>query len=596
MGGADSLRGGKHALLLRVLLLLVLCVCALTVRAQDPVRIGILAFRGVETTVGEWAPMIDYLNKSLPGRSFELLRLDHDGLHQAVAERTVSFVITNPGHYVELEAEFGLSRILTLAGGNAPASDRAIGSAVIVRADRTELATLADLRGRRLAIIGREGFGGYQIVWRELKAIGIDPDADLAALHTVGLPMDKVIAAVERGEADGGVVRSCLLESLPRASERFRVLSPRDLADFPCATTTRLYPDWPIAALRHTPPELARALAIALLSVPSDGHVPAWSVPADYQTVHELFRELQIGPYDYLREPTLMALANRYWPWLMALAAALAVWVVYTVHVEHQVHVRTAALRAALAEREALEARMRANQEQADHLARLSVLGELSGTLAHELNQPLASIGNYASSLGLRADNGRLTEAAVREAASEIVGQAERAAAILGRIRAFARKRAAQREQIAPGKLAAEAVALFSGVLANAPPVELIDKLAPGRTIAVDPLQIQQVLLNLLKNGYDAARELPAERRKLVLQIDQSGAELRFEVRDFGPGLEAEAAVRLFEPFFTTKPDGLGLGLAICTTIAEAHGGRLGARPADPGPGMIFTLSLPDHD
>ena len=582
--------------MLRRLLLLALCMLAATVRADDPVRIGVLAFRGAETTVSAWAPMIARLSEALPQRRFELLRLDHDSLRQAVAEQRVSFVITNPGHYVELEAEFGVSRILTLAGGVTASPDRAIGSAVIVRAGRRDLVELADLRGQRLAIIGREGFGGFQIVWRELKALGIDPDTDLAALQTVGLPMDNVLDAVERGEADAGVVRSCLLESLPAASGRFRVLSPLDVADYPCATTTRLYPDWPVAALRHTPPELARELAILLLSAPASAGAPSWSVPADYQTVHELFRELEIGPYAYLREPTLMALASRYWPWLMALAAALAGWVIYTVHVEHLVHTRTSALRAALAEREALEARMRANQEQADHLARLSMLGELSGTLAHELNQPLASIGNYASSLGHRADNGRLTEAAVREVATEIVGQAERAAAILGRIKAFARKRAALRERIAPGALAAEAVALFRGVLANAPTVEIIDTLPPGRTIEVDPLQIQQVLLNLLKNGYDASRELPAERQRLVLHIAAGSAEVRIAVRDFGPGLAPETAARLFEPFFTTKPDGLGLGLAICTTIAEAHGGRLSAAAASDGPGMIFTLALPDHE
>ena len=101
--------------------------------SAETVRIGVLAFRGAETTVSEWSPMLDRLSRSRADRRFELLRLDHDGLRSAVADRRVDFVITNPGHYVELEAEFGISRILTLAGSSTVSPDQAIGSAVVVR-------------------------------------------------------------------------------------------------------------------------------------------------------------------------------------------------------------------------------------------------------------------------------------------------------------------------------------------------------------------------------------------------------------------------------------------------------------------------------
>lgn len=123
-------------------------------------------------------------------------------------------------------------------------------------------------------------------------------------------------------------------------------------------------------------------------------------------------------------------------------------------------------------------------------LLRLSVLGELSGTLAHELNQPLAAITNYASSLVRRADKQSLTEAAVREAAGEITGQAERAAAILGRIRAFARKRTASRERVAPRELVDEAVARFRGVLAQAPQVDVVDTLPADTRVELDALRV----------------------------------------------------------------------------------------------------------
>ncbi|NMF89132.1 sensor histidine kinase [Aromatoleum petrolei] len=590
---------GVRRLLGAVLFLLATLAPARSAPADDPdaVRIGVLAFLGAEAAIGEWSPVQRRVQAALPGRTVSLVQLDHRGLRDAAAAGEIDFLITNPGHYVELEAELGASRILTLDPGPPRTPERSIGSAVIVQAGSGGLRTLADLRGKRLAVVSTEGFGGFQTVWRELAAQGIDPQRDLAELKVVGLPMTNVFEAVARGDVDAGVVRSCLLESREEWRRDFAVLDARKEADFPCASSTRLYPDWPLATLRHTPTALARDVTLALLGMSADRDGMEWAVPADYQAVHEMFRELQIGPYAYLREPTLMVLAERYWPWIATFALLLAAWILYTVRVEHLVHARTAELRAALAAREALEARIRANQEQADHLARLSVLGELAGTLAHELNQPLATIANYAQSLIRRSDNGRLTDDAVREASAEIAGQAERAAGILGRIRGFARKRAAVRERVAPGTLVAEAVALFRGMLANAPDIAVDDALPADASVDVDPLQIQQVLLNLLKNGYDAARGLPPERQRLAVRIGKGAGEsaghAHITVRDYGCGLDAAARERLFEPFFTTKPDGLGLGLSICRTIAEAHRGRLTVDGTGEAPGCEFILSLP---
>ncbi len=576
-------------------------------------RIGVLAFLGADAAVEEWSPVVRRLQAALPGYTPTLIQLDHDGLREAARRGELDFIITNPGHYIELEAVLGASRILTLDTGGGRAPERALGSAVIVPS-ASSLHTLDELRGHRLAIVGRGGFGGYQVAWGELEALGIDPDADLAELREVGFPMGGVIDALDAGLADAGVIRTCLLEDKPEWAARFRVLSPRTEAGFPCATSTRLYPDWPLAALRHTPPELSRLVAIALLGMHRHRDGLAWTVPADYQAVHELFRRLEIGPYAYLRAPTLMVLAERYWPWVVGFALLILGWILYTVRVEYLVQTRTAALREALAAREAMAARMRGAQERAEHLSRLSVLGELSGTLAHELNQPLAAIANYANSLVRRADNQRLTEAAVREAAGEIAGQAERAAGILGRIRAFARKRTASRERVAPRELVDEAVTLFRGMLAHAPPVAVDDALPAGTLVDADRLQIQQVLLNLLKNAWDASRGLPAARQRIDIRLEVAEGSLRILVRDYGSGLDEAARAQLFESFFTTKADGLGLGLSICRSIAEAHGGRLTAAtteasraalpeasrssPADASPevaavGALFILSLP---
>lgn len=564
---------------------------------QRTVRIGLLAFLDTEAMSSQWAPLLDHLAAALPGYKPVLVQLDHAALRQAVAGQSVDFVITNPGSYVALEMEFGISRIATLDTAQAPSPMRAVGSAVIVRADRQDLRTLADLAGKRVSAVGENAFGGFQLAWREFMQLGIDPFADFAQLDFVGLPMRKVIDAVTEGRADAGIVRACIVEDMPpQIRVGLRVLSPRVELDFPCQTSTRLYPDWPIATLRATPPTLAKSVATALLAMPTTPQGMSWTVPADYQSVHELFRELQTGPYNYLKEGTLRAAAVRYWPAVLMLATLLIAWIIYTVRVEHLVQARTAELRQALDERKAIEGRMRVHQEQVEHLSRLSILGELSGTLAHEINQPLASIGNYAQSLVLRVDSGRLTDAAVREASVEMAGQAERAAGILGRIRGFARKRASVRERRVPADLVREAVVLFSGMLSNRPEIRVTDGTAANGMVEVDPLQIQQVVLNLLKNGLDAMQHLPSGEHRLHIALERVGDTLRVAVRDFGHGLAPEARDRLFEPFFTTKPDGLGLGLSICATIVEAHGGRLSAQAPTEGAGLVFTFTLPIHD
>lgn len=583
-----------------LLAFIVLAGLAAAQAAAREVAIGLFAYQGERAAAADWSPVLDYLNRALPEHRFRLDRYDAEGLRQAIAEHRVELVITNPGYYVTMESEFGLSRIATLVSPQAASPARALGSAVFTRADRQDLRDLSDLGGTTLAAVAPDAFGGYLVAARELLRLGIDPESDVNRTLFVGLPMQRVVEAVQRREADAGIVRACLLEQLASQGavrlEDFRVLSPRREEGMPCALSTPLYPDWPIAVTRRTDPALAKAVARALLAMPAVPGGVSWTVPADYQPVHELYRELHLGPYAYLREITPEGLARRFWPWLLAVLAVMVAWIIHTVRVETLVHRRTAELQESLRAREAAEARIREHQEQMEHLSRLSILGELSGKLAHEINQPLTTIGTYARSVLRRQADGKLTPEAVTEACSAIADEAERAGGIVRRIRHFSRKRAASRDPVDIAFIAEEARRLVSGMLAKAPDIA-IDNRTPGDCLVLaDGPQIQQVLLNLVKNAVDAGRDLPAERQGIRVVIEPADNRLVVHVIDQGVGLDAEQLPHLFEPFFTTKPDGLGLGLPICKTIVEAHGGRLWAEPNPDGPGMRFSFSLPCHE
>ena len=228
------------------------------------------------------------------------------------------------------------------------------------------------------------------------------------------------------------------------------------------------------------------------------------------------------------------------------------------------------------------------------HVTRVTTLGEVTASFAHELNQPLAAIANNANAcLGLLS-SGRHDANEVRDALVDIVAGAERASAIIERVRALANRSSQQKlplrladviddvVRLAASESTARRVAIRTDVAADLP------------IVLGDRVQLQQVLLNLVVNGMDAMSAVSEPDRILDIRAwpDRSNAGVTVSVRDRGVGVQAGQAERLFEHFYTTKPHGMGLGLAISRSIIEGHGGRLWVESND-GPGATFCFSLP---
>jgi PAS domain S-box-containing protein len=242
-------------------------------------------------------------------------------------------------------------------------------------------------------------------------------------------------------------------------------------------------------------------------------------------------------------------------------------------------------------ERKRAEAALHQAQAELAHVTRVATLGELTASIAHEINQPLGAVVNNASACvrWLAAQN--LEEA--RQSAMRVVADGHRAGEIIGRIRALAKKAPPQKDWVDLNATIRDVLALArSEVQRNG--VALETRLSDAvPLILADRVQVQQVLLNLLMNAIEALSGISAGPRALWVSSEKiASTEVLIAVRDSGPGLEPQSLDRLFDAFYTTKPHGLGLGLAISRSIIAAHGGRLWAT-ANEGRGATFQFTLP---
>jgi C4-dicarboxylate-specific signal transduction histidine kinase len=256
-----------------------------------------------------------------------------------------------------------------------------------------------------------------------------------------------------------------------------------------------------------------------------------------------------------------------------------------------------------------ITARLRAEEqaaaqaEKAQVTSRLVTMGEMASSVAHELNQPLTAITNYCNGMVSRVKAATIEQDDLIAALQKTARQAERAGQIIHRIRAFVKRSEPQRQPSQAKQIVEDAVEL-AGIELRRRNVAIHSYVAQRLpTLMADPILIEQVVLNLLKNAAEAidSAQLPTSRRHIELRVvprhtPEEGGVIEFSVTDMGPGIKEEVLNRLYEAFFSTKAEGLGIGLSLCRTIVESHRGRMRAQNLYNGAlvvGCRFAFTLP---
>ncbi|MEH6814250.1 MAG: ATP-binding protein, partial [Motiliproteus sp.] len=486
--------------------------------------------------------------------------------------------------YVRVGSKHGMSWLATLKSARHQGRERVIGSALLVRAD-SSYESLDDLYQAKLGAVDPLAFGGFQIYWGEMVKQGHHPEAFFSEIKFSGFPVGALAFWVRDGLVDAAVLPACLLEKLSgegilQAAD-YRVIEPRAVAKFDCLTSTDLYPNWSFSKLRPTSADIAEQVARALLQLPADSIAVrdagalGWTAPVSSYDIHQLYQQLKIHPWQQPWWQSVHGWLLRNWHWSLAILLLMVAGLCHHLWVQWLVHKRTRELHQ-------VNQDMQQQQQLLEHAQRVAILGELSSDLAHELNQPLAAINSYAEGGIVRIDPAK-DDQGIAGLLGRISREAQRGASIIERIRGFARRDSIKRTPTDLRVLVRETLSLLDYELKKYPLDLHLQLPEKPVVVAVDGIQVQQLLVNLIRNAMEAMTDAGNAYRLRIAVSDGADKRVLIEVEDSGAGLGDIPLQTLMKPFYSTKPEGLGLGMAICKRIVEAHGGDIAMQPGSQG-------------
>lgn len=544
---------------------------------------------------------VESLRKGFSNRDVQMVEIPVNRLDDALNDGKIDIFITSAGQSFRLQQKHGTRVLGTLVTKNYPDPNHSEGAAIFVRRD-SSLQTLKDLKGKSLIANTPVAFTGFHVPMGEIAKIDADWENFFSSMKFVGggAALGEALASVAEGQTDVAFARLCYFEtwakSHPELASKLRVINSQTQKGEACVRSTELYPDWTVTATGRLTPEEARTAALAIMNMPPDEHGNTWGVATDYLHVDHLYRSLRLGKYRYLRDWTLTRFLNEYWPALALLLLSLLGLILHSWRTGYLVRRRTSQLQALMARQNNLQEKAREASEHLAALQKMGALGQVSGMLAHEMKQPLATISFYLDGLKLLLGKGVIgPEDHLKEPLEEIERQTKKANDIVEHARQYARtaKSGSRRTWVHFSSVLNQTIENYR-VSRRRPPFIQKDLSAADVWIKVDPLEMECVVFNLLKNAGEAAETVMKPTLRILTR--RQGNCVRVTVIDNGPALtDADFQKILGPPGPSLKAGGLGFGLSIVRGLLEAYGSKLVFERRSAG-GLQASFELPCRD
>ena len=575
------------------------CLSASSVERN--VRIGLVNNNEPGFRAEVLTPTLDYLKKTLPNISFRTVDIAAYKASDDVFRTRPDFVIAPSDVFSMLGSSMSVHPLAVRKSSFATDANRSLGSAVVTLKTRTDIQTVADLKGKVISASLPDSLGGWLAFAGELAAEGHDPESFFLRVDFETYQIPEVVGSVLTGRSDAGVLSTCQLETAQERglieAGKLKVLNARSTPGFSCAHSTDLYPDQVFGSVNENlSPDILKQISIALLQMPEQASAEgaakdatsfSWQVVGRFDTISKLHRTLKIGTYAYLRDWSFEGILRRFSSEIVIALCLLAFLALNEFRLYRLVRIRTAKLNALVEEKGRMLEEVRGLNRRLHNMERNSLVSQMSSIIAHELKQPLSAIINYCAVMEMLIESGSRDEAKLADVNEAVNREAHRISQIVDRVRSYVKRPNSPHKPCKIADLVKKAVESFSHYADSSPNIKVKLQDA-GAVISAEALEIELLILNLLKN---AGRAVKKNNGSIEIKTTADGSSVSVIVTDTGPQLTPEEFKRLSDVCDSTSAEGLGLGLAIVRSIADAHSAHILIEQLRPR-GVRFTVTF----
>ncbi len=518
-------------------------------------------------------PTLDHLHRTLPQYKFRIVELSVYQTIEDVGRTRPDFIVAPSDVFLQLINIYGAQALAVRQTNFAANPTKSVGSTIVVAGNRKDLQNLADLEDKVIAASLPDSLGGWLALKGEIHSAGYDENTFFKRTNFLSFQIPDVINHVIAGYSDAGVLSACQLEIALQSGlieeDQLRVIGAKPFDGLACKHSTALYPDQVFGALNFDRQEVLKRVSIALLSMPQRQNF-SWQVAGKFDSVSSLYQDLAIGPWAH-QKWTIQRFLEHFYLEILIVSCMLLLLLINEFRLNRLVQKRTKALKQTLREKDEIAQREAQTRERIGLMERNTIAAQMSSMIAHELKQPLASIINYMAVMKMQLETLEVDDARVDRAADGIENEAIRITQIVDRVRSYVKRPHTNQSKCSLSEIVRKALLSFQHYTDRTPNVRIVS-LEKNLNILGDELELEILVLNILKNASDAVRK--TEAGLIELQTMYSNGKCLLIITDNGPKLTDEAFEHLTAVSESTS-GGLGLGLGIVRSIADAHSADL---------------------